>query len=554
MTKRIFAGIISVSLLTMIACIVLLMGVMYDYMGEKIDEEMKNEARLVEAALDGSGPDYLEGLDTAAIRSRITLIAGDGEVLFDSDADSEDMSNHLEREEVQEALAGGEGYAVRHSSTLSEDTRYYAMKMDDGSILRLSTSHYSKMGLVMDTLGVVLAIAVILIAIGALIANRVTKAIIRPINQIDLNEPDIEKNYEEILPLLRRINQQNARIRGQMENLSKQQNEFRIITENMAEGLIIIDREMEVLTYNSSALKMLDAGESAETGTVLRLNRSEAFRQAVTGALAGRHLQTLLNVNESICEIIANPVYDGGQVTGAILIILDVTEKERGEALRREFTSNVSHELKTPQTSIYGVSDMLGSGLVKPEDVTRFAGTIKEESARLISLIEDIIKLSRLDENNVHEEKEPLDVLGVAEEVARRLTPRAEAEKVELSVSGEHVQIMGVESILDEIIYNLCDNAIKYNREGGRVDVHVSSQDGSCLLSVRDTGIGIPKSDLKRVFERFYRVDKSHSKETGGTGLGLSIVKHAVMFLDGRLEIESVENEGTEVKISFKAV
>jgi len=558
MTKRIFTGIILVSLVTILVCTGLVMGVMYDYLGEKIDDELKDEAKMVETALNEEGVSYLERINAADdIESRITLIKGNGKVLFDSEANSEEMSSHLEREEVKEALAEGEGYAVRNSNTLAQDTRYYALKMDNGDILRLSSSHYSQAALILDTFGIVVVIVAVLIALSAFISARITRGIIKPINDIDLDSPDINENYEEIVPLLRRIHQQNNKIRNQMENLKKQQNEFKIITENMAEGLIVIDKDMEILTYNSSAIKMLEAGNYNNGGkseNVFRINRSEAFRTAVAEALEGNNCRTVLPLKESICEIIANPVYDKGEVTGAIFIILDITEKEKGEVLRREFTSNVSHELKTPLTSIYGVSDMLSSGLVKPEDVKPFANTIKEESARLISLIEDIIRLSQLDENTVPDEKEAVDVLAAAMDVAERLKSKAEAAKVELNVSGNPVNIMGTGSILDEIIYNLCDNAIKYNKEGGKVDIFVNMADGECLLSVKDTGIGIPKGDLKRVFERFYRVDKSHSKATGGTGLGLSIVKHAVSYLGGEIGIDSAENEGTEINIRFKAV
>ena len=555
MTKRIFTGIILVSLVTMLACTGLVMGVMYDYLGQKIDDELRDEAKMVEIALSSGGVEYLEKIDEAEdIESRITLIKSDGQVLFDSEANSDEMGSHLEREEVKEALSEGEGYAIRHSNTLAQDTRYYALKMDNGDILRLSSSHYSQMALVLDTFGMVLVIVVILIALGAVISARITRGIIKPINDIDLDSPDIKENYEEIVPLLHRIHQQNNKIKKQMENLKKQQNEFKIITENMAEGLIIIDKDMEILTYNSSAIRMLAAEECSRAENVLRLNRSEAFRTAVKESLNGNHCTTVLSLEESVCEIIANPVYDGGKVTGAILIIIDITEKERGEVLRREFTSNVSHELKTPLTSIYGVSDMLSGDLVRPEDVKTFASTIKEESARLISLIEDIIKLSQLDENTVLDENQPLDVLGIAKDVARRLKSKADEGHVTLEVYGSAVRIMGVESILDEIIYNLCDNAIKYNKAGGSVQISVKLLDGDCLLTVKDTGIGIPRSDIKRVFERFYRVDKSHSKATGGTGLGLSIVKHAVAYLGGQLDIESSEGEGTEINIKFKAV
>lgn len=555
MTKRIFIGIILVSMITMLACTGLVMGVMYDYLGEKIDDELRDEAKMVEIAVECEGAAYLERVAEAEdVESRITLIDSGGEVIFDSEADPERMESHLEREEFREALSSGEGRAIRHSGTMSRDTRYYALKMDDGNILRLSSSHYSQAALIWDTFGIVLAIAVILIALGAVISARIARGIIKPINDIDLNSPDIGEGYEEIVPLLRRIRQQNGKIRLQMENLKKQQNEFKIITENMDEGLIIIDKDMELLTCNSSAIRLLGAANAEKSGTALRLNKSEAFENAVTGALSGNNCRTILHLQDSACEIIANPVYDEGEITGAILIILDITEKEKGEKLRREFTSNVSHELKTPLTSIYGVSDMLSGDLVKAEDVKSFAEAIKEEAARLISLIEDIIKLSKLDENKAMDEEEAVDVLGVAEDVARRLASKAEKASVTLNVSGSSVSVMGSETIIEEIIYNLCDNSIKYNKEGGAVDVSVKRVGGDCLISVKDSGIGIPKSDMKRVFERFYRVDKSRSKATGGTGLGLSIVKHAVAYLGGELDIDSVLGEGTEINIKFRAV
>lgn len=553
MTKRIFTGIMVVSLLTMLVCTGLVMGVMYDYLGEKIDDELKDEAKMVEAALSTFGTDYLDAVkDTDDLQSRITLIASNGDVLFDSDANSDEMANHIERDEVKAALAEGEGYAVRHSNTMSQDTRYYAMRLADGNILRLASSHYSQVALVLDTFGIVLVIVVILIALSAVISARITRGIVKPINDIDLDSPDITENYDELVPLLHRIHQQNSKIRGQMQNLKKQQNEFKIITENMNEGLIIIDKDMEILSYNTGALKLLEADDCTKTDTVFKLNRSEAFRTAVCEALNGRHFRTELTVKETVCEIIANPVYDKDKVTGAILIILDITEKERGEKLRREFTSNVSHELKTPLTSIYGVSDMLTGDLVRPEDVKAFAGTIKEESARLIALIEDIIKLSQLDEDTVPDEKGAVDILGIAKDVVRRLSSKAADENVRVTVEGDDTMVYGVESIVDQILYNLCENAIKYNKEGGSVQIKVSTVGTNCLLTVKDTGIGIPKSELKRVFERFYRVDKSHSKATGGTGLGLSIVKHAVAYLDGEIDIDSTVGEGTEINIKFR--
>lgn len=553
MTKKILTGVIGVSLIIMLVCVGLVMGIMYDYMGQKIDEQMASEAILTEEAWLTGGEDFLQQMENRPdIKSRITLIDSQGKVLYDSVADQSSMENHMEREEVKEALTEGVGKASRTSYTLAEDTRYYAKKTADGNIVRISTSHYSQLGLLLDTMGMIVITVAVLIVLSVFISYRVARAIIKPVNDIDLDNPDISENYEELGPLLHRIHQQNNRIKRQMENLRKSREEFNIITQNMSEGLIIIDKDGEILTYNRSAAEMLDAGAGRQIeGSVLKLNRSEPFRKAVSEALEGNNSQVYLTEGESTYEIISNPVREEEQVTGAILIVMDVTEREKGEKLRREFTSNVSHELKTPLTSIYGVSDMLASGLVKSEDVAGFAGTIKEESARLISLIDDIIKLSRLDESTVPHETEIIDVCGSVHDVVSRLSGKASENNVELSFEGEPSEIKGVQHILDEIVYNICENAIKYNRPGGFVKVSVRNESDESLITVADNGIGIPKADRERVFERFYRVDKSHSKQIGGTGLGLSIVKHGVIFLGGRINLESEEGVGTVITVGF---
>ena len=550
MTKKILTGVIGVSLVIMLVCVGLVMGIMYDYMGQKIDEQMADEAVLAEEAWLAGGQDFLDSMEQRPdIKSRITVISSDGKVLYDSMADSTKMENHLEREEVKEALTDGIGKASRTSYTLEEDTRYYAKKTADGNVIRISTRHYSQLGLLLDTFGMIIITVSVLIVLSVFISYRVARAIVKPINDIDLDNPDISENYEELGPLLHRIHQQNIKIKGQMENLRRSREEFSIITENMSEGLIIIDKDAEILTYNRSAAHMLRSSGGRTEGSVLKLNRSEPFRKAVNEALSGKNATTYLDEGNSVYEIIANPASDKDEVTGAIIIIMDVTEKERGETLRREFTSNVSHELKTPLTSIYGVSDMLASGLVKPEDVAGFAGTIKEEASRLISLIDDIIKLSRLDESTGPQQMETIDVFETARDAVNRLSVKAQSANVELSLSGEPSEIVGVQHILDEIIYNVCENAIKYNRPGGFVRISVRNDDDESLITVSDSGIGIPKADRERVFERFYRVDKSHSKEIGGTCLGLSIVKHGVMYLGGRVELESEEGKGTVVTV-----
>ena len=553
MTKKILAGVIGVSLVIMLVCVGLVMGIMYDYMGEKIDEQMASEAILAEEAWLTGGEAFLDRMeDRPDIKSRITLIDSQGKVLYDSVADQSSMENHMEREEVKEALTEGIGKASRTSYTLAEDTRYYAKKTADGNIVRISTSHYSQLGLLLDTFGMIIITVAVLIMLSVFISYRVARAIIKPINDIDLDNPDINENYEELGPLLHRIHQQNNRIKRQMEKLRKSREEFNIITKNMSEGLIIIDKDTEILTYNRSATEMLGGGDGRQIeGSVLKLNRSEPFRKAVSEALEGNNSQVYLTEGDATYEIISNPVREEEAVTGAILIVMDVTEREKGEKLRREFTSNVSHELKTPLTSIYGVSDMLASGMVKAEDVAGFAGTIKEESARLISLIDDIIKLSRLDESTVPQETEIIDVFGSARDVVSRLSGKASENDIELSFSGEPSEIKGVQHILDEIVYNICENAIKYNRPGGFVKVSVRNEGSESLITVADNGIGIPKTDRERVFERFYRVDKSHSKQIGGTGLGLSIVKHGVIYLGGKINLESEEGVGTVITVGF---
>ena len=553
MTKKILAGVIGVSLVIMLVCVGLVMGIMYDYMGEKIDEQMASEAILAEEAWLTGGEAFLDRMeDRPDIKSRITLIDSQGKVLYDSVADQSSMENHMEREEVKEALTEGIGKASRTSYTLAEDTRYYAKKTADGNIVRISTSHYSQLGLLLDTFGMIIITVAVLIMLSVFISYRVARAIIKPINDIDLDNPDINENYEELGPLLHRIHQQNNRIKRQMEKLRKSREEFNIITKNMSEGLIIIDKDTEILTYNRSATEMLGGGDGRQIeGSVLKLNRSEPFRKAVSEALEGNNSQVYLTEGDATYEIISNPVREEEEVTGAILIVMDVTEREKGEKLRREFTSNVSHELKTPLTSIYGVSDMLASGMVKAEDVAGFAGTIKEESARLISLIDDIIKLSRLDESTVPQETEIIDVCGCARDVVSRLSGKAAENNIELSFNGEPSEIIGVQHILDEIVYNICENAIKYNRPGGFVKVSVRNEGSESLITVADNGIGIPKADRERVFERFYRVDKSHSKQIGGTGLGLSIVKHGVIYLGGKINLESEEGVGTVITVRF---
>lgn len=557
MTSKILKAILAVSLSIMVVCAGLVIGIMYDYMGEKMDAEMENEAALAEKIWLSDGVKGLEDVDKIIVngsKCRITVIEPSGSVLYDNMTDASEMSNHIDREEVKDAIDTGSGRAVRTSYTMKNTTRYFALKADDGVIIRISENHYSPLRILYDTFGMVIITVALLLILSFFISRRVAAAIVKPINDMDPENPNAGGTYEELTPLIQRIKQQNIKIRRQMENLRQNREEFAVITENMSEGILILGPHGEILSYNKSSLDLLgvdveDRKKQVLDEPALSLIDSEAFREGITKALEGKSYQAILPVGERSCRFLANPVMKGRSVSGAVVIILDVTQGENGERMRKEFTSNVSHELKTPLTSIYGVADMLTTGIVKEKDVAGFAQNIKDEASRLISLINDIIKLSLLDEGAVTEEKQVIDVLERAENVADMLSGVAKKTGVIVSVSGQHVKIEGKEHLVDEIIYNICDNAIKYNKEHGTVEITVKNIGQRCVLTVKDSGIGIKDCDKERIFERFYRVDKSRSKKTGGTGLGLSIVKHAVQYMGGEIKVESTENIGTIITV-----
>lgn len=553
MTRKIFGGIIMVSVITLLLSFILNIAVMYGYFDKQIQKELKSEALYIEAAIEDreiSNKDYLDHVKT--VENRITWIDADGTVLTDNKSDAAKMDNHLEREEVKEALKTGEGYANRQSDTISKRTIYYAKKMDDGSVLRVASEQSSILALLAGMLKPGLLVVLVAAILSAVLASRVSKNIIRPINEMDLIHPDENETYEELNPFLHKISNQNKIIREQMDNLKQKQKEFAVITENMQEGFLLIDKNTEVLSYNSAALKLLGIPEPVENQTVLAFNRSEIFRTAVEEAMAGNHNEQVMKTETACYYIYANPVKVHGEVSGVVIVILDATEKEMRNQLRREFTSNVSHELKTPLTSIYGVADMLAAGIVKPEDVPGFAGDIFKECKRMLKLIDDIIRLSQLDEQSVIQEKEPVDLYEMSKSVMESLESLAEQKQVDIKVTGISAMVLGVPTMLEEILHNLVTNAIKYNKESGSVTVNVFKENGMVNLTVSDTGIGIPAEDRDRVFERFYRVDKSHSRKIGGTGLGLSIVKHAVQYHGGSIQLDSVEGEGTKVTINMK--
>ena len=549
MTKRIFRSIFSVALVVLAASLVLTIGVLYNYFSDLYNEQIRTECRYIADALEKLDTSYLDELDIGG--HRITLVNSDGKVLYDNSADASTLENHADREEISEAAAGGTGESIRFSNTMSQQTYYYAIRLSDGSVLRTSANRYTPWMLALNMGGHIILILLAALVLSLLLASSVAKSVTKPINAIDLEHPDQAETYEELTPLLQRMSRQQQQIKAHMETLAHKQQEFTTITENMSEGLLVIDQDAEILSYNSGALRLLGAESVPEHPHVLTLNRSEQFREAVETALSGRHSEAMMKMGSHTYQLIANPVTQKEQTVGAVIMILDVTEREERDKLRREFTANVSHELKTPLTSISGFAEIMQNGLAREEDMRRFAGNIYSEAQRLISLVGDIIRLSQLDEGEDPHGMADVDLSGIAASVAQRLRGEAEKKQVLLRCSGSDVTVYGSARILDEIVYNLCDNAIKYNRPGGSVDISTGIVDGHTVLTVADTGIGIPYRDQSRVFERFYRVDKSHSRQIGGTGLGLSIVKHGAAFHNAQVKLSSVPEKGTTIQIIF---
>lgn len=543
MTKRILKSILAVSVAVLVMSTALTMGILYRYFGKQIGKELRREAAYLAIAVEKEGMEAFESLPPEA--ERVTYIAEDGSVLFDSEADEDSMENHGQREEIKEASEKGSGTAVRTSDTLSKKTLYYALRLKDNSILRVSSEQYNVPGIVGGMIQPVLIMLVIMAILSYLIAARLSRNIVDPINDLDLEHPEENQIYDEIAPLLSKINRQQKSLQREISDAKRQQEEFSMITENMEEGFVVIDSHTEILSNNSSALNLLGAEPEKGRRSVLALNRSEGFQNAVERVLTGQHVLANMDLAGISCQVTANPVYHEGQVTGAVLLVQDVTERMRGEQMRREFTANVSHELKTPLTSISGFAEIIQDGYVKPEDTKKFAGRIFKEAQRLITLVNDVIKISQLDEGKIQFEKETVDLYEETREIFKHLEPKAEEAGVHLYLYGPHIKVNTVKTILEEILTNLCDNGVKYNKPGGSLTVTLSQDGESIQVAVEDTGIGIAQEDKNRIFERFYRVDKSHSKAIGGTGLGLSIVKHGSLFLGAKMKVESSLGEGS---------
>lgn len=549
MTKRIFRSIFSVSAVILVISIGLILGLLYGHFGKRLEKELKQEAAYLALAVEKDGEESLAKLSKTG--ERVTLIDSDGTVLYDNKTDPAAMENHQDRSEVQEAEKSGEGYASRTSATLGKKTIYYALRLENGQILRVSSTQYTVAGILGGMIQPILVMIFLMLILSLAAAFHSSKKIVEPLNSLNLDDPKMNDTYDEITPLLSRINKQQKTIRQQLSDAKRQQEEFAIITNNMSEGLLVIDKQTELLSCNTSAVKLLGAKKAVTDQSVLTMNRSEPFRKAVEGVLKGKHMVETMELQDGVRQLLANPVMEDGKVTGGVLLLVDVTEKTQREALRREFTANVSHELRTPLTSISGFAEIMQDGYVKPEDVKRVAGKIYDEAQRLIVLVGDIIEISRLDEGVTEYKKEQTDLLDVIEECKERLQESADRKEIKIEVEGSPLVFETTKPILEEVVYNLMDNAIKYNREQGNVTVRIFRKEKQFGFSVKDTGIGIPLIHQDRIFERFYRVDKSRSKEIGGTGLGLSIVKHGVSCLGAQISVDSIPDEGSTFTVTW---
>lgn len=551
MHKKIFRSSMLTVFLVLIAVLALIMGSLYHFFEKQIQTELANEAEYLALAVENEGIRYFDDFDSA--KNRVTLIDRNGAVLYDNVADAAALDNHGEREEIKAAMEDGKGMSIRYSTTLTEKTVNYAQKLSDGNILRVSIKQYTIFSILMGMLQPVLLILFVALILTLVLSSRLSKAIIEPINKLDLEVPENNDTYEELVPLLGKIANQKQIIEKQLAEARKKQKEFSLITENMKEGFLMIDQDANILTYNSAALKLLDIVSPAEK-SVLRFCRTKEFRDVISEVLSGKRAENVMVREERSYSLIANPVIQKEAVIGAVVIILDITESEKRDTLRREFTANVSHELKTPLTSISGFAELMKEGDVSEENVIDFSESIYDEAQRLITLVNDIIRLSELDGRGIPFESETVDLYELAEEVIRRLEHEADKRSIAVHLIGGRAEVTGVRKILDEMLFNLCDNAIKYNQEGGLVDVVVNQNRDGVNVIVRDNGIGIPAAHQDRVFERFYRVDKSHSKKAGGTGLGLAIVKHGAMYHHAKISLESAVDMGTTVVIAFPEI
>ena len=548
MTKKIFQSILLVAGAVLLASLLIIMGFLYDYFGGVEENQLRDELSLAAAAVEDGGTDYLSQL--TAGRYRLTWIAADGSVLYDTKTDAESLENHASRAEVSQALTTGTGESTRYSSTLMEKTMYYAQRLADGTVLRISISCATVGMIAVGMIQPLLIVLIVALILSGLLARRLSRRIVDPLNSLDLEHPLDNDAYEELSPLLKRIHRQHVEIQTQLRELREKTDEFTQVTGSMREGLVLLDEHDSILSINAAAQALFGADAQCVGRDFLTIERSHEISAAIQAAVADGHSEVRAERAGRVYQFDISRIASDGKPIGTVILAFDITEQEFAERNRREFTANVSHELKTPLQGIIGSAELIENGMVKPDDLPRFVGHIHAEAARLVTLIDDIIRLSQLDEGDAMP-TEPVDLLAVSQEAAENLQDAAAARGVTVGVTGQPAVIPGVRRLIYEIVYNLCDNAIKYNRDGGRVDVTVAADADGSSITVADTGIGIAPEHQGRVFERFYRVDKSHSKASGGTGLGLSIVKHAVQYHHGRIELESTPGTGTTIRVVF---
>ena len=549
MTKRIFRSICLVAVAVFIASFVLIMGVLYGYFSDVQQNQLKTQTMLAAQGVSHEGIDYFDRLEVRNFR--ITWIDADGKVLYDTVSDTSQMENHLEREEIKEAFSNGYGEGRRYSVTLMERLLYCAQRLEDGTVIRLSVTQYSVLMLILGMLQPICIVFLAAVILSVVLAVRLSKKIVKPLNELDLDEPLNNKEYDELSPLLRRIDNQQTQLKWQEEQLLRKQKELDAVVGNMKEGMILLNHKGKIISINPSAENLLNTNSYCVGKDILTISRNLELHEVLIRALDGEQAERTVVLNGGSYQVNANPIVSEDSVSGIAVLLFDVTEKEKAEQMRREFTANVSHELKTPLHAISGYAELLKNGMVESEDTIPFATKIYAEAQRMVQLVEDIISLSHLDEGAGDMAYEEVNLYALAQQVELSLESEAQAEAISVELSGGAVMMNGIPQLLYSIIYNLCDNAIKYNHKGGSVAVEVNGDETSAWVSVKDTGIGIEPEHQERIFERFYRVDKSHSKEVGGTGLGLSIVKHAVKIHHAKIDLYSVKNEGTTVTVKF---
>jgi len=551
MTKKIFHSILLVAGAVLLASLFVITGALYEYFGIIQKKQLKDELGLAAVSVEQQGGDFLKRLSPD--RYRITWINTEGNVIYDTRTDAESLENHADRTEIKQALKDGYGESIRYSSTLLEKTIYCAQRLTDGSVLRISVSRATIGVLMLGILQPILIVLIVALVLSGMLAKRLSKRIVEPLNSLDLEHPLDNDSYEELSPLLNRINRQHNQITAQMRELKKRTDQFAQITASMNEGLVLLDNRGCILSINPAAIEIFGTEPSCVGQDFLSVDRSHDMSVAIQAALKDGHNEIHASRKGLIYQFDISRIAADGETTGVVILAFDITEKETAEQNRREFTANVSHELKTPLQGIIGSAELIENGMVKPEDMSRFVGHIRLEAQRLVTLIGDIIRLSQLDEGG-DMPRENVDLLSVASAAADDLLPSADGQGISIAVEGSPANVYGVKRLLYEIVYNLCDNAIKYNRQGGSVKIRTVSEGGFSSVTVSDTGIGIAPEYQNRIFERFFRVDKSHSKSSGGTGLGLSIVKHAVQYHHGKIELTSAPGKGTSITVSFPAI